>query len=151
MKKPLSLFGLLVLVAIAARSAVAPIDTDIIPAPTTLSEDLPHSTIRAQITGGHSVALSWVLSTDDTTTGCAAPNTCSQTVYRAPAACSTSSAFASIATPAASTATFTDSSIVPGTYCYAVTFTQNGLESAKDTATVILPPASPSGLGGIPH
>src|SRR5215472_7281670 len=88
--------------------------------------------------GGHSVSLSWVLSTDDTTAGCAAPNTCSQTVYRASGACSTSSNFVSIGTPAASISTFTDSTVVPGTYCYAVSFTQNGLESSKDTVTVKL-------------
>lgn len=106
--------------------------------------------IRAQV-GGHSVALSWVLSTDDTTVGCTAPNTCSQTVYRSLGACSTSSSFTSIATPSSSTAAFTDLTVVPGTYCYAVSFTQNGLESAKDTATVILPPFAPSSLAGLPH
>ena len=106
--------------------------------------------VFAQV-GGHSVALSWVLSTDDTTQGCASPNTCSQTVYRSLGPCSGTPTFTSIATPSSSTATFIDQTVVPGTYCYAVTFTQNGLESVKDTVTVILPPFSPSGLAGQPH
>lgn len=107
--------------------------------------------LRAQVGPNHTVALSWVLSTDDTTSGCTAPNTCAQTIYRALGACSTSNTFTSLASPSASSAAFTDTTVVPGTYCYAVTFTQNGLESVKDTATVILPPFAPSSLAGLSH
>lgn len=106
--------------------------------------------LRAQ-TVGHSVALSWVLSTDDTTSGCAAPNTCSQTIYRSLGSCTATPTFTTIGSPTSSTATFTDTTVVPGTYCYAVTFTQNGLESAKDITTVTLPPFAPTGMAGTPH
>jgi len=95
----------------------------------------------------HTVTLSWTLSIDDTTANCATPNTCSETVYRAPGACSATSAFAAIGGSQLPTViTFTDSAVVPGVYCYAVSFTQNGLESAKDSVTVTLPPAQPSGI-----
>ena len=95
----------------------------------------------------HSAALSWTLSTDDVAAICTTVGTtCSQAVYRAPGACSTSSVFVLISSPSATATTFTDTTITPGTYCYAVTFVENSLESTKDTITVILPPSSPSGL-----
>lgn len=97
--------------------------------------------------GGHSAALTWVLSTDDTTAACTSTANCGQNVYRASGTCSVSSSF-SLLTPSAlsSTATaFTDSTITPGVWCYGVTFEINGLESAKDTVSVTLQPAPPSG------
>ena len=142
--KRLILAGFLLLIPTFVHAAS--IEAEMIPAPTELQNPVPR--LFAQVTGSHTVSLSWILSTDDTTTGCATPNTCLQTTYRAPGACSTSSVFASIGSPAASSATFIDTSVVPGVYCYAVSFTQNALESGKDTLTVTLPPASPTGLAG---
>jgi hypothetical protein len=96
----------------------------------------------------HSAALTWTLSTDDTTANCNATGaTCSQNVYRAPGACTQSApVFTLLGSPAATVAAFTDSTITPGTWCYAVTFVLNGTESVKDTAQVSLQPASPSAL-----
>lgn len=102
--------------------------------------------------GGHSTALTWILSVDDTTTACTTTANCLQNVYRASGTCSTSSSFSLLTTTALiSTATaFTDSTVTPGVWCYGVTFGINGLESAKDTVSVTLQPASPSGLAGAP-
>jgi hypothetical protein len=95
----------------------------------------------------HNAALSWTLSTDDTSAACSATGaTCSQTVYRAPGACSASSVFVSLGSPAATATTFTDTTITPGQWCYAVAFVENGNQSVKDTVTVTLQPAPPSGL-----
>lgn len=108
--------------------------------------------VAAQTGGGHSTALSWALSTDDTAAACVTGANCLQNVYRASGACSSSSAFTlltSTSLSAAATA-FTDSTITPGAWCYGVTFGINGLESAKDTVTVSLQPASPSSLVGTP-
>lgn len=108
--------------------------------------------IAAQTGGGHSTALSWALSTDDTTTACVTGANCLQNVYRASGACSASSAFTLLTSTglSATSTAFTDSTITPGAWCYGVTFGINGLESAKDTVTVSLQPASPSGLVGTP-
>ena len=104
-----------------------------------------------------SVALTWTPSSADTTTACAATGAgCVQTVYRAAGACSSTSIFVSIATPAATATTYTDSSPVYGTSCYAVAFTINGDTSViyatgqTDFATVLLPPPPPSGLVAVP-
>ena len=127
----------------------------------------PHSETRlagGQTGGGHSTALSWALSADDVTTACVTGANCLQNVYRAAGTCSASSAFTLLtATSLSATAvTFTASTVTPGVWCYGVTVTPgvwcygvtfgiNGLESAKDTVTVTLQPASPSGLVGTPH
>lgn len=97
--------------------------------------------------GGHSTALTWILSADDTTTACTTSANCLQNAYRAAGACSTSSSFTLLTTtPLVATATaFTDSTVTPGVWCYGVTFGINGLESAKDTVSVTLQPAPPSG------
>jgi hypothetical protein len=97
--------------------------------------------------GGHSTALSWVLSTDDTTTACTTGANCLQNAYRAPGSCSTTSSFTLLTTTAlsATATTFTDTTVTPGVWCYGVTFGINGLESAKDTVSVTLQPASPTG------
>jgi hypothetical protein len=95
----------------------------------------------------HSAALTWTLSTDDTTTTCAvAGTTCTQNVYRAPGACASASTFTLLGSANATTVTFNDATITPGTYCYAVTFVLNGSESVKTTAQVLLPPAPPLAL-----
>jgi len=101
----------------------------------------------AQITGGHSAALTWVLSTDDTTTACTTTANCLQNVYRGSGSCSVSTSFSLLTTTAlsATAAAFTDSTITPGVWCYGVTFGINGLESSKDTVSVTLQPASPTG------
>lgn len=111
-----------------------------------------HATVAAQTGGGHSAALSWTLSTDDSAAACVTGANCLQNVYRANGACSASSAFTLLTSTALSaTATaFTDATLTPGAWCYGVTFGINGLESAKDTVTVSLQPASPSGLVGTP-
>lgn len=102
----------------------------------------------AQAQGAHSAVLTWTLSTDDVTTSCTAGANCLQNVYRAPGACSPTSSF-TLLTPTAlgaTVTTFTDSTITPGSWCYGVTFEINGLESAKDTATVTLQPSAPTGI-----
>ena len=105
------------------------------------------SIIHAQA-ASHSAVLTWVVSTDDTTTACSATGaTCAQNVYRAPSGCAvTNPAFVTLTSLAATATTYTDSSITPGTWCYSVTFALNGTESVKNTAQVILPPAAPTSL-----
>ena len=96
---------------------------------------------------GHTVSLSWTVSLDDTTANCVAAGACQQTVYRAPGACSASSVFVSLGVIAASQGTYTDANVTTGTWCYAVSFTLNGVESVKDTVTVSLSqPTPPTGL-----
>ena len=101
----------------------------------------------------HSAALTWTLSTDDTTTACAVTGAaCSQNVYRASGACSSTSVFTSLGSVSATATAYTDSTIVPGNYCYAVTFTIGGQTSVifqtGDTnfASVSLSPAPESSL-----
>lgn len=101
----------------------------------------------AQAGGGHSTVMTWVLSTDDTTTACVTGANCLQNAYRASGSCSATSSFTLLTATAlgATATTFTDSTVTPGVWCYGVTFEINGLESAKDTVTVTLQPAPPSG------
>ena len=101
----------------------------------------------------HSAALTWVLSSDDTTTACAVTGAaCTQSVYRASGACSSTSIFTSLASVSATAVAYTDSTIVPGNYCYAVTFTIGGQTSiiyqSGDTnfASVSLSPSPETGL-----
>src|SRR5271157_2218956 len=96
----------------------------------------------------HSAALTWTASTDDTTAACTATGaTCSQNVYRAAGSCSqTSPVFTLLSSPASTATAYTDATLTPGTWCYAVTFVLNGSESLKDTAQVSLQPAAPSSL-----
>ncbi len=107
----------------------------------------------------HSAALTWALSTDDTTTACAVTGAnCSQAAYRAPGACSSTSVFTALNSALSATATtYTDSTLVPGQYCYAVTFTIGGLTSiiyqSGDTnfVAVSLPPSVPTSLSVVVH
>ena len=101
----------------------------------------------------HKATATWTLSTDDTTTVCSATgNTCSQNSYRASGACSSSSVFTLLGALSATATTFTDTTIVPGTWCYAVTFVLNGKESLvflstdSNFATVSLQPAPQTGF-----
>lgn len=100
----------------------------------------------------HSATATWNLSTDDTTAACAAPSTCSQNGYKAPGVCSTTSVFTQFTSLSATATTFTDATITPGKWCYAVTFVLNGSESIvflsgnTNFATVNLPPATQTNL-----
>ena len=99
----------------------------------------------------HTVNLSWTVSVDDTAANCVATAACHQTVYRAAGACSATSSFKALGTLSASQGTYADLNVLTGTYCYAVSFTLDGVESTKDTATVSLQPASPSALKMTSH
>jgi|SRR5690242_3512543 len=108
--------------------------------------------VFAQTGGGHSAALLWTLSTDDTTGNCAAPSVCSQNVYRIAGTCPVP--FVTSSTPLSSvgaTATsFTDNAPLFGNSCYAVTFVINSSESAfSNGAGGSLRPASPSTLSDV--
>ena len=102
----------------------------------------------------HIAALTWTLSTDDTTTACAATGAnCSQAVYRAPGSCSSTSIFTALnSTVSATATTFSDTTITPGQFCYAVTFTIGGVTSIvfksgdSNFVSVSLPPAPQTGL-----
>jgi hypothetical protein len=98
--------------------------------------------------GSHQVSLAWVLSTDDTTAGCASPNVCSQNIYRAPSVCTaTPLNLTKYASTTATATTFTDTTPLFGNSCYAATFVINGVESLdSNTAGVSLQPASQTGF-----
>lgn len=98
----------------------------------------------------HTATLNWTLSVDDVTASCSAAGACSQNVYRAPGACSSSSAFTLLSSPSATATSYVDATVTPGTWCYGVTFVENGDESVKDTVTVTLQPAPPTGVAGTP-
>jgi hypothetical protein len=105
----------------------------------------------------HQAALTWTLSADDTTTACAVTGAnCSQAVYRGPGACSASTVLTALNSSLSATVTsYTDTTITPGTYCYAVTFTIGGQTSviykSGDTnfSTVLLPPSPQTGLAAV--
>lgn len=101
----------------------------------------------------HTATGTFTLSSDDTAAACAVTGAnCSQNVYRASGACSASSVFVLNQALSATATTFTDSTIVPGTYCYAVSFVINGKESIIFTTgdtnftTVSLQPKAQTGL-----
>lgn len=96
----------------------------------------------------HSASLTWTISTDDTTTECSVSGAnCSQNVYRASGSCSqTSPVFTLLSNQGPAAIAYTDATITPGTWCYAVTFSIQGTESIKATATVSLPAAPPTAL-----
>jgi len=106
---------------------------------------------------GHSAVLTWTLSADDTAANCPVGAPCTQNVYRASGNCSATSNFQplsiamsgtwSATTPAIPPpATFTDTTITPGTWCYAVSFVLNGSESPKVSAQALITPSAPSSL-----
>lgn len=82
----------------------------------------------------HKVTLTWQDSKN--------PSGTTYSVYRAPGLCSGSPVFAKIATGVAAK-TFEDSTVQPGNYCYAVTATFNGVESAQSNTTQAPVPAFP--------
>jgi hypothetical protein len=93
--------------------------------------------LRAQ-TATHSVKLSWVDALN--------PSGTTYTVYRAPGLCSGTPVFAKLATGVA-VLTFTDSTVTPGNFCYQVTATVGGVESAPSNSVLAPVPAfAPSAL-----
>jgi hypothetical protein len=92
--------------------------------------------LAAQTT--HSVTLAWV----DTLN----PSGTTYSVYRAPGLCSGSPVFAKLAT-AVTVLTYLDSTVTPGSYCYQVTATAAGVESAPSpTAAAAVPSFPPTQL-----
>src|SRR6516162_8828465 len=94
----------------------------------------------------HTVNLSWTISADDIAANCTVAGSCQQTIYRAPGACSATSSFISLGVIAATQATYVDTAVPGGIWCYAVSFTLDGTESVKDSATVSLQPQAPTSL-----
>ena len=92
----------------------------------------------AQTPANHSVTLTW----QDTSN----PAGTTYSVYRATGLCSGTPAFSKIA--AGLTAkTHEDTTVQPGPYCYAVTATLNGVESAQsNTALAPVPSWAPTQL-----
>jgi hypothetical protein len=67
-------------------------------------------------------------------------------VYRATGLCSGTPVFSKIAS-AVAVKTYEDTTVTPGNYCFAVTATANGMESAQsNTALAPVPSFPPSGL-----
>ncbi len=104
----------------------------------------------------HKFTGTWTLSTDDTTAFCSTTgNTCSQNSYRAPGVCSATSVFTLLGSLSATATTFSDTTLTPGTWCYAVTFVQNGQESVvflstnSNFVTVSLRPSPQTGMVGV--
>jgi len=86
----------------------------------------------------HSVDLTWM----DTLN----PMGTTYSVYRAPGLCSGTPTFAKIAT-GVTILTYTDPSVTIGNFCYEVTATFNGLESApSNMSQAIILPSPPTGL-----
>jgi len=100
---------------------------------------LSATAVMAQST--HSVDLSWTASID-----AAANPSGTYTIYRAPVPCTpapAATAFVKIGSAIASLTKFTDPVVPLGPFCYAVTFTVNGVESLQSNLTpaVVLPAA----------
>lgn len=92
--------------------------------------------LQAQTT--HSVTLTWT----DTLN----PSGTTYTVYRATGLCSGTPTFSKLAS-ALTGKTYLDSTVIPGNYCYEVTATLNGMESApSNTAGAPVPSFPPSQL-----
>lgn len=94
--------------------------------------------LSAQTPQTHSVTLTWA----DT----ANPAGTTYSVYRSPGLCSGSPVFAKLAA-AVTEKTYKDTTVQAGNYCYAVTATHNGMESAQsNTALAPVPSFAPSAL-----
>lgn len=146
------IFAILLTVGFAGMVHAAPsperapwIEPTMYEAPTELTR--VHAVVgpAPQAGGGHSTALTWTLSTDDNTTACSTTANCLQNVYRASGACTNTFTLLTTTALSATASAFTDSTVTPGVWCYGVSFGINGLESAKDTVSVTLQPASPTG------
>lgn len=82
----------------------------------------------------HSATLAWTDTLNPTGT--------TYTVYRAPGLCSGSPVFAKLATGLATT-NYVDSTVTPGNYCYQVSATFNGMESAPSNQAPAPVPSFP--------
>jgi hypothetical protein len=92
---------------------------------------------RPQITT-HSVTLTW--------TDALNPAGTTYSVYRATGLCSGTPAFSKVAT-ALTAKTYADTTVQPGNYCYAVTATLNGMESAQSKpVSASVPAFAPTAL-----
>ena len=88
--------------------------------------------------GTHSVTLTWT----DTLN----PAGTTYSVYRAVGLCSGTPTFSKIAS-AVTVKTYQDTTVTPGNYCFAVTATANGMESAQsNTALAPVPSFAPTAL-----
>lgn len=95
--------------------------------------------VSSQSVTTHSVTLTWT-DTLNPTTGT------TYSVYRATGLCSGTPTFAKIAT-ALTAKTYSDTTVQPGPYCFEVTATFNGVESApSNTVQPNVPAFAPSGL-----
>jgi hypothetical protein len=93
----------------------------------------------------HSVSLGFTKSTDDTgATG--QGYTAWRSTGSCPASVTSTTGFTSLNTTLFTGATFTDSTVTPGTYCYIVTFTASSASSVPSNAVAatILPAAPTS-------
>lgn len=114
----------------------------------------PSLMAAAATSGPHQTNLNWVLSTDDNATNCTTITSCSQNVYRAAGACTSTTTFGTPLFSASSSAVnYSDTAVVVGlSYCYAVTFVVNGTESVKsNTVSVTIAPYPPTGVTGTPQ
>lgn len=94
-------------------------------------------TLLAQ-TVQHSVTLTWQDNSN--------PAGTTYSVYRATGLCSGTPTFAKIAS-AVATKTYQDTTVQPGNYCFSVTASFNGMESAQsNTAAAPVPSFAPANL-----
>lgn len=94
--------------------------------------------MSAQQAATHSATLTW---TDN-----ANPAGTTYSVYRASGLCSGTPTFSKIAS-AVAVKTYQDTTVTPGNYCYAVTATSGGMESAQSNSVLApVPSFAPSGL-----
>lgn len=92
----------------------------------------------AHAQGTHHVTVSYTRSVDDTQAAGQG-----YTLYRAPTC---SSPFVQVNATLATTASITNGGLAPGAYCFNVTFSSGGVESAHSlTATAVILPAAPTG------
>jgi len=82
--------------------------------------------VTAQAQTTHSVTLTWADTLNPTGT--------TYSVYRATGLCSGTPVFSKLAT-AVTVLTYKDTTVTPGNYCYTVTATVNGVESAQALPT----------------
>ncbi len=94
------------------------------------------SLLGAQTT--HTAMLTWVDALN--------PVGATYSVYRAPGLCSGSPVFAKLATAVAAL-TYTDTSVAPGNYCFQISATAGGVESApSNQAAAAVPSFAPTAL-----
>lgn len=100
---------------------------------------LVFSAILAKAQTTHSATLTWT-DTLNPATGT------TYNIYRATGLCSGTPTFSKLASAVAAK-TYADSTVTPGNYCYEVTATVNGVESApSNTALATVPAFAPTSL-----